>query len=252
MSPRVVGVVPLFNHRSWVADAVLSLVRQTYRLERVWVVNDGSTDGSEASVFALMDVEPIHETINGLWVVHSEVEGVPVSLVNLPSPTGPANARNVGIRLGWPQADLFALLDSDDLYMPTKVEKSVREWLRGPAEIGVIYSDFTTVNSAGGRCRQYKQPYSRDELLRQCIINCDSLVSRAALEYAGGGFPAHLRVCEDMALWLKLSNRFVAVHLAESLVDIRIGDHSSTARVAQDRWREDYRRAFEWAGFTIK
>lgn len=249
--PNIVGVIPLHDHERWISSALLSMAGQSYRPCHVFVVDDGSTDNSAREVFALMDCHPIEEMISGLRVTHSEVRGVPVSLVQIPSATGPANARNIGIKMGWQMADAFAFLDSDDIYQPTKIEKSVQEWLRAPQEIGLVYSDYTTVNPEGKRSRQYKQVYDQKTLLRDCIVNCDSLVSKTALESVGGGFPSHLRVCEDYGLWLALARRFVFLHVADSLVDIRVGGHSASAQVPRERWNQDYRAAFEWAGYQL-
>lgn len=234
MDIKVVGVIPVHSHEKWVAGAVLSMARQTYKPTAIVVVDDGSTDGSAQAVRGLLT--------DGM------VEGVPLHLLHNACPLGPAAARNVGARYAARYSPhLFAFLDSDDEYKPRKIEKSVEAWKLSEGGIGVVYSDFSTVNNDGEVRRRYQPPFSLELLRRECIINCDSLVSREAFEWCQG-FPEHLRVAEDYSAWLRLTRKYLAYHVAESLVTIRIGGHSSSSQISPERWQRDYRAAFVWAG----
>lgn len=244
---KVVGIVPVHNHAAWCVDALHSLVRQTYVLDSICVVDDGSTDRSVELILANADMHPVQGP-GPVLVWEGDMGGVPMVLVSLPDATGPANARNVAMNLGRDRAEVFAFLDSDDLYHPEKVAKSVVVLDKYP-EVGFVYSDYHTVGVSGHRQRQYKPPFSVPHLLRECIVNCDSVVRKSVMDFVGG-FPP-LRVCEDYAVWLRASSRFVGYHLAESLLDIRVGTHSSTSRVSPEVWRDCYREAFTRAGYSV-
>jgi glycosyltransferase involved in cell wall biosynthesis len=224
----------------WVVEALQSLDAQTHPLAGVAVVDDGSSDCSLSEVATYLSAEP---TAGDVWEGILPRTKCPALILRHDTPKGPAAARNAGMRL-FPDADLYALLDSDDLYAPDKVEKSKRVFEEGGSDVGVVYSDFETIRSDGLILRQHKEPFSRARLIEECIINCDSVVSRNAVE-AAGGFDESLRVCEDLDLWLRLTERYLAVHIPEALVGIRIGAHSSTATVRSDLWKACHARVFQ-------
>ncbi len=70
------------------------------------------------------------------------------------------------------------------------------------------------------------------------------MVSKAAIEQCGK-FDESLRVCEDYDLWVRVTEKFIAVHIPEVLVIKRVGDHSSTAQVKNEIWQSCYRRVFD-------
>lgn len=240
MNPRVTAVVPLHNHAQWVGGALASIAQQDYRPLRIIVVDDGSTDNSRDEVLSFLQEIQLPEVQEEPWVALGKLSGfdLDVLLGSFKVAGGPAAARNWGIKVGWPETDYFAFLDSDDEYLPGKISESVR---RFSPEVGVVYSDYDTFRPDGLRLRQYKEPYNRYRLLAECIINCDSLVSRAALEKVGL-FDEELRCVEDYDLWLRLTEHFTAEHIAEALVAIRVGPHSSSTTVSAERWNQCHQR----------
>jgi glycosyltransferase involved in cell wall biosynthesis len=247
-APLVSCVVPCHNHAGWVCGAIDSLARQDYPNKRIVVVDDGSTDGSWELVRGYLEDRASQEFPDGVRQFYGywKDTGVPAALLSLPKANGPALARNMGIKVAWEGTDLFAFLDSDDWYEPDKVSLSVREWLKAPDQIAVIYSDYDTVNPSGLRSRVYKEPYGRERLYSECLVNCDSLVSKKAFAECGL-FDETLRVAEDYDRWLSFSKRFMLVHIPRSLVCLRVGQHSSTSTVTKTVWEDCYRRVMQKA-----
>lgn len=249
---RVTCVVPLHNHAAWVGDAIDSLDRQEYADKRVIVVDNGSTDGSLSAAASRL-LSGVRVNVEGLTHDPAEVYrgkhrdcGTEVWLLRYHAAKGPSFARNRGIELGFALgADIFAFLDSDDLYQPGKIAKSVARFEACPA-VGAVYSDYDTLRPDGLRVREWKEPFSRERLVRECIVNCDSLVSAAALQ-AVDGFDEEMRVCEDYDLWMRVSEKFLISHIPESLVTVRVGQHSSTATVKSEVWQANWRRVMEKA-----
>jgi len=249
---RVTAVIPLHNHAQWVRDAVASVDRQDYPEKRIVVVDNGSTDGSLAAAASAL-LSGVRVNVDGLAHPPAEVYrgkhrdcGTEVWLLRYPEAKGPSFARNRGIELGGALGcDYFAFLDSDDLYQPGKIAKSVARFLACPA-VGAVYSDFDTLRPDGLRVREWKEPFSRERLVRECIVNCDSLVSAAAIQ-AVDGFDEDMRVCEDYDLWMRVSEKFLISHIPESLVTVRVGPHSSTATVKSEVWQANWRRVMEKA-----
>src|SRR5262245_9882120 len=95
--PRVSVIMPAYNVEPFVAEAARSVLAQTFRDLELVVVDDGSTDGTADVVAAIAATEPR------------------VRLVRQPN-RGLAGARNTAMRMA--RGDIFALLDSDDLWEP--------------------------------------------------------------------------------------------------------------------------------------
>lgn len=241
METLVTGVIPLHDHQHWVHEAIDSIASQDHPHKRIVVVDDHSRDGSVQAVLSGLVGQTYHVGPQGLEQYQGLWKGVPLMLACLPRSHGPAFARNLGMKIGAEGTALYALLDSDDTYQPGKVSRSVAVWQRNPDQIGVVYSDYETVTATGKVTRQFKEPYSRKRLLEECIVNCDSLVSRQAFEKVGG-FAEDMRVCEDYLFWLQVSRNFVLYHLAEPLVRIRVGTHSSTSTVPRETWEACYQK----------
>ncbi len=241
----VTAVIPVHNHAGWCMDAVRSVAEQDHRPLRIVVVDDGSTDGSaEVVLGALSNVRcPEVQGEPKVWMGMLAEHGVSVMVQSFAQARGPAFARNWGVRVSRDGTDYFAFLDSDDYYHPGKISLSVRKFL-DDERVAVVYSDYDTLRPDGLRLRQYKEPFSRRRLLQECLVNCDSLISAAAID-AVGGMDESLRVCEDYDWWLRISERFLAVHVPESLLTIRVGSHSSSSTVRSETWKACYGRVFE-------
>jgi glycosyltransferase involved in cell wall biosynthesis len=240
-NPKVTAIIPLHNHEKWIKDAILSIATQDFRPLRIVVVDDGSKDGSVAEVLSLLTV---YSSQHNIYVGKLRDHNANLMLIKLPNPTGPANARNIGIQQVFDDTDIFAFLDSDDVYEQGKISKSVAKFEEFGVHCGVVYSDYETFRSDSVRIREYKEPYSRKRLLEECIINCDSLVSKKVFETVGF-FDPELRVAEDYDLWLRASEHFLCFHIPEHLVSIRVGVHSSTSTVKSEVWKKCWNRVME-------
>jgi glycosyltransferase involved in cell wall biosynthesis len=101
-------VVPVFNGERYIAEALDSILAQTYARTEIVVADDGSTDGT--------------------WRV-VERYGERIRFVTQPT-AGPAATRNLGLRTS--TGELVAFLDSDDLWHQEKLERQVRRFREKP------------------------------------------------------------------------------------------------------------------------
>ncbi len=248
MSALVTGIIPVHNHEKWVGDAVNSIVNSDYDNKRLVVVDDGSTDKSFETVLSLMQLHKKVDFPNDKdepkQIFQGFINNVPIIAIQFHRAYGPSFSRNYAIKTGWDGTDLFAFLDSDDWYETTKIAKSVEIWSEMPDLIGVLYSDYSTVDQNGVRHRQFKEPFSRSRLLQECIINNDSLYSKKVLEKCGL-YDENLRVSEDYDLHIRATEHCIAVHIPEDLISIRVGHHSSTSTVTKEVWQQNYNRVFQ-------
>jgi glycosyltransferase involved in cell wall biosynthesis len=130
-SPRVSVVIPTFNRAALCVLAVDSVLRQTFADIEIIVVDDGSTDDTVAQLarFGKLD-----RTQDGIRYVRQPNRGM--------NP-----ARNVGLALA--RGEYVALLDSDDLWEPWKIELQVALLDRFPKS-GFTFSDFTILRASTG------------------------------------------------------------------------------------------------------
>jgi glycosyltransferase involved in cell wall biosynthesis len=103
-------IIPMYNSRNTIRAAIESVINQTYKDSiEVIVVNDGSIDGSEKIVEELLLNNQTNRTIK---LLNKENGGV-------------SSARNKGIKEA--SGDWMAFLDSDDIWLPEKLEKQTNE-----------------------------------------------------------------------------------------------------------------------------
>lgn len=206
---KVSVVVPVFNRPYLVAGALASVLNQTYRNFEVVVVDDGSTDETPEVLARFARDAPGRPAIRILRISHS---GKPGAVRN----RGAEEARG----------RLLAFLDSDDQWMPTKLEAQVRlhegpglrfshtreRWIRRGRE----------VSQKGQRHRRSGELFG--DSLRKCIIGPSTVMLEPSLFEELGGFREDLEIAEDYELWLRLTHRVEVGYLDEALTIKQAGD----------------------------
>ena len=142
MNELVSVIIPLYNRRAFIGQALESIAKQTYRPLEVVVVDDGSSDDSAQQ--ALRHIET------------HDLRGQVLSIAN----SGPDAARDFGMLRT--QGGLIAFLDSDDYYLPDYLERMVHA-LNGCGQ-GWAFSDFyltdADLNPAERKSQQLKLLFS--------------------------------------------------------------------------------------------
>jgi hypothetical protein len=162
-----------------------------------------------------------------------------------PNPNGPSGARNRLIKLAWEPSDLFCMLDADDYYLPGKLTKSVYTILEDLESIGLVYTDATIYHENKNlSIREYREPYSRNRLEQECIVSNTPMISKKALEVAGL-YDESMRTAEDWDLWLRITERFVAVHIPEALHVYRVTGSNSSNTVPPEIWNQNWKKIRE-------
>jgi glycosyltransferase involved in cell wall biosynthesis len=198
--PLVSVVVPSYNYGHLVRETLDSIAAQTYAAWECVVVDDGSTDDTEAVVRAYAEAEP--------RVRYVRQENA-----------RQAAARNNGIRHS--SGDYFQFLDADDLLEPRKFERQV-EYLEGHPEVDLVYSGVRYFSSEGGGELSHSRAYSvwddgrpwmpevsgrgrvlLERLLRNNIMVVNSPLVRRRVVEAVGEFDAGLTPVEDWDYWTR-------------------------------------------------
>lgn len=245
--PVVTVVVPNYNYSKWVLDALNSIVVQDYPKKAIVFIDDHSTDQSFEKVNSCIQIEDSLK-IDGVGdAVIGTYSGIPITSVFLEQNGGPARTRNIGAKLAWGVTHIFGFLDSDDLYLPGKISKSVSIFLSDPEVIGAVYSDYDTHHTETGlTIREFKESFSRERLVQECIVNNDSLVTKLALDKCGL-YDETMRTCEDYDLWMRVSERFLIVHIPQALVQVRVTGKGATFSVTKEEWNKNWQKVMQKA-----
>lgn len=201
--PAVSVVIPAFN-RAWALEASLrSVLDQTFRNFELIVVDDGSTDDTPALLRQFPRVRSHRWQDN----------------------RGVSAARNRGIEMA--RGEWICFLDSDDRWAETKLQRQV-DWMRSHPECPACYTGEIWIrNGVRVNPKNKHRKYSGDifrHCLPLCIISPSSIMLRASILEAIGGFDTDLAACEDYDLWLRLASRYRVDCLPEKLI-IKTGGH---------------------------
>jgi teichuronic acid biosynthesis glycosyltransferase TuaG len=215
MEPLVSVIMPAFNAEAYIADAIRSVVDQTYGNWELLVVDDGSEDATA-------------EIVRGLSSADARIKYV------YQRNGGQGKARNTGIRNS--SGELVAFLDSDDLWEREKLSLQLKIIGETGADVvftdGVIFgaddatqplTDFSSTTDLIGCGKMSGEQMFRRLFVANGIPVLSVVVKRAALERVNL-FDESRRYqnCEDYDLWLKLAGNGATFYgMGEKLVRYR-------------------------------
>lgn len=192
--PTVSVVVPAYNAAGTIAEALASVWAQTFTNYEVIVVDDASTDGTAAIAQAELSRD-------------RTIGSADRRVISLPRNSGPAAARNAGIRAV--QGEWVAFLDGDDTWLPWKLDlqiKLVEAYGTDVAFCGasVAMGEPAAPPRAGIRSGAIKALGLRDFAVRNEVATSTVLVKKETLGKAGL-FDERFRGPEDYDLWIRLA-----------------------------------------------
>ena len=219
--PLVTTIIPTFNRADLVCDAIESVRRQTYRNVEIIVVDDGSTDDTQAVLKAY---------------------GTSLRVI-VQDNAGPAAARNRGLAAA--RGDVITFLDSDDTWTPTKLDKQVsflsrvdgdvtcclcNGWIVGNDSRGVLTFDYADLRPSGD---EGVWANVSEVLITRFVMFTQMVAVRRQVLERIGGFDETLWVLEDYDLALRLSLEGPWGYIREPLVVYRQGSPLSLAAAAE-------------------
>ena len=248
--PLVTVVIANYNYGQYIETAIGSALNQNYPGPlQICVVDDGSTDDSWEKIQNIVGTDTTKK--DDLEIAEKVIvrpDDYEVRVIAIKRPNGGASAaRNTAINHTWEETHAFAILDADDEYYLNKVSRMVQKLLEDPAKIGVVYADYDIHDLNTGKIvREYKQPYSKDVLMGECIVHSNALINKlafAATNEETGFYDVNLHgpatgefigCSEDYDLWLRISEQFMIVHIPESLAKANITGHNQTTNVTSE------------------
>jgi glycosyltransferase involved in cell wall biosynthesis len=234
-SPLVSVIIPAYNQGHYLGKAIQSVLDQTYPSFEVLVVDDGSTDDTAVVTrqFADARVRYIYKDNGGL-----------------------SSARNTGVRNS--SGEFLTYLDSDDLFLPTKLSLLV-EALQARPEAGFAAGQSIPID-------ENEQPISTifdtpiPEDTRRLVLgnplHVGSVMVRRDWQARAGEFDESLRSYEDWDMWLRLARlgcpmiyvpEPVSLYRFHTAQMTRIGQQMTTATFAVlDKLYSDPELPSEW------
>ncbi len=217
--PKVTVIMPAYNAAQFIEAAIRSVIAQTVTDWELLVIDDGSRDDTCKIVEAL------------------SAQDSRVQLLRNAHNMGVANTRNRGLSLC--RGEFAAFLDSDDNWLPDKLQKQLDLLEDTGAEL--CYTAYGIMDAAGMQSRgDYLVPGKADfrKLLKENVIGCSTVMLRrqVAEKYRFETTLHH----EDYALWLRMLRDGVrAVGCTEVLVRWRLVENSRSfdkRKSAHGRW----------------
>jgi glycosyltransferase involved in cell wall biosynthesis len=246
---RVSIITPFFNASSFLQESIESVLAQTSDCWELLLVDDGSTDRSEAVAreYAARHPERVR------YLAYGDRQN-----------RGASAARNLGVRQA--RGEYLAFLDADDVYLPRKLEEQV-PLLDAHPEVAMVYAateywwSWTGLPADAARdwvWRKFGAPtdtvippprmltsFLRDGGTVPCMGSV--LVRKAALERAGGWEDSFRQVCTDQVFHAKICLQYPVLISDQCWDRYRQHEDSSCSRAARaGETRAAFERYLTW------
>lgn len=225
-APAVSVVIPTYNRADLLGRALDSVLGQTFADYEVLVIDDGSTDGTAAAAARYAERDRR------------------VQYLRQPENRGVSAARNRGLCEA--RGEFVAFLDSDDEWMPDKLERQLAVMAAASDRVGLVYTGVESVFGDGSRRvdRASRRGDVYAEMLAGNVLHgggSNVLLRRAAAERTGF-FDEGIPAAEDYDYWLRVTRHFEVDLVADPLV--RYHDPRGVERRSLDAARNLAARAW--------
>ena len=209
-------VIPTFNRIGSLPRALDSALNQTYQPSEIIVVDNGSSDGT---------TKLLRERYPSIRLLIEKKLGVSAT-------------RNKGIRHS--KFQWIALLDSDDAWDKTKLEKQKNALASSQDQFRLVHTDEIWIRN-GNKFNQMKkhQKFGGDifnNCLSLCCISPSSVLINKNIFKEVGYFDESLPVCEDYDLWLKICSQEKILFINQKLT-LKYGGHKD--QLSKTYWGMD-------------
>lgn len=220
-SPLVSIIMPAYNSELYISESIGSVIAQTYTNWELLVIDDGSTDNTGQIIKEFQQKDP---RIKYFYQENARQ----------------AKARNLGIKNS--NGELIAFLDSDDLWLPSKLELSINEFLKGQQDVlftnAYVFRDTEQLSELeclpdmGVLDKEFSGEQGLSEFLYQNRIPILTVIAKkeAILKVNGFNDKNISGTAEDYELWLNLLvNGFIlrGVSMKLSLYRLHVNSTSS-------------------------
>jgi glycosyltransferase involved in cell wall biosynthesis len=219
--PEVTVILAVYNGMPYLPEAVDSILGQTFQDFTLLIIDDGSTDGTEDYLSRLDNprVRVVHQANNG--------QGV---------------ARNVG--LGICESEFVAIMDADDVSLPTRLEAQLR-FFRDHEEIGMVGTQYEYLGNSGHSGFSPPMPCDHESIMANLLrgrlgLQNATLMCRTSILRQVGGYRIGGKG-EDWDMFLRMGEATRLANLKEMLFLYRLHRSGENARIlVQVRTQQAY------------
>lgn len=202
-APLVSVIIPTFNRAHVLGHALDSVLAQTLGDFEVIVVDDASTDNTRELMAGISDERVLYTRRD-----HSVNAGV---------------ARNTGMQQA--RGKYIAFLDSDDRWLPRKLELQTRQLEELGEDWGCSYTGALIFKQGGATGKDVYEPRLSGSVLGEFLqqrlgIWTPTFMFRRALLDEVGGFDPELKRVEDIDFYIRILQRTKLACLSEPLVEL--------------------------------
>ncbi len=239
---KVSVIIPTYNRAHLIGRAINSVLNQTHQGFELIVVDDGSTDNTED---VTKEFQQKDERV--IYLRHKQNKG------------GSA-ARNTGIKAS--KGKYIAFLDSDDEWLPEKLEKQINMFNIVPDNIGLIYCGYYKILEKNGEILKEIIPiYKGDayiKMLKRCILGSPTPLVRKNCFERVGLFDENLPSCQDWDMWIRVAKYYNFDFIKESLAKYYIHGNQISAnlnnkilsrKIILEKYQEDLLKNFQIISF---
>ena len=211
---KVDVIIPAYNAAKYLPDAIQSVEEQTFADWQIVLVDDGSTDDTQAVL------APFRERLGGKFrYLRKDNAGVTA-------------ARNTALQNS--SSEFIALLDADDVWLPCRLAESLKSFEARP-EVGLSYGFIRYMNERGEplewedrRQKNAEGQIATHIYTRRVHLPAPTITFRRRCIEEVGTFDETLKATEDRDLWLRIAFRY-EVRLVEQVTSYyRLSPNSLT------------------------
>ncbi|MEI9413055.1 glycosyltransferase [Mesorhizobium salmacidum] len=218
--PLVSVLIPSYNHGDFIVAAVDSVLAQTYGNIQVIIVDDASSDKSVEVIQSLRDERIVCRFLE--------------------SNVGACQAMNIGLSMC--EGPYIAVCNSDDIWVPTKLEQQLEKF-KNCQNLGAVFSDVEWIDSEGRFLSEenappfesvFKRPNrSRFSWIRDlieggnCLCHPSVLIKREVYQTVGT-YNNFYRQLPDLDMWLRVLQHYEILVMPEKLVGFRLHEGNTS------------------------
>ena len=219
MSAAVTVLMPVFNGEAFVAEAIESILGQTWTDFELVIVDDGSTDSSPRILESFRDPR--------------------IRVITSPAREGIAQALNRG--LAATSASLVARQDADDISHPTRLERQLA-FLEANPSVVLVGTQVRVIDARGRVSRPpgWRRPLTHAGIRFQSMFDNPFIHGSVVFRREPVGFyDTAFRSAEDFDLWSRVAAHHRVANLPEELVDHRMHADSMAAAFGSDHFTRE-------------
>jgi glycosyltransferase involved in cell wall biosynthesis len=212
---KISVIIPSYNRAHCIAACISSVLTQTMQDLEVIVVDDNSTDNTKEVIKKITDPRV-------KYFCHEKNQGGAV-------------ARNTGIKNS--SGEFIAFLDSDDLWLPEKLEKQIQLLESKGDDFGLCYTWFILQDPDGNEIMRLEYKVTGksnpDLLVKNCVGTFSSVIFRKTVLDKINGLDEKMRSCQDWDLFIRANQVTDICYVPEYLV-IYLQDKKDKFRISSN------------------